>query len=243
VLFVAGTMAILIEGLICAVLIVPVFTLLGGVAGLITGAVCRRIGSAQHMLIGVAVLPLVLAPLELGVSLPHRVGVVERTVLVGAHAPDVWSRIVNTGPIAAERVGGAWIFRIGVPVPRAGITRETPQGFVRRVTMAKNVYFDELITDWQPPHRLRWVYRFYEDSFPPTALDDHVRLGGEYFDMLDTSYSLAETDAGTQVKVRMTYRVSTRFNWYADPLARFLLGNMAEGNLRYYASPADSPEG
>ena len=41
VLFIVGTLLIMIEGLICAILIVPLFGMLGGLAGLVMGLICR----------------------------------------------------------------------------------------------------------------------------------------------------------------------------------------------------------
>ena len=63
-----------------------------------------------------------------------------------------------------------------------------------------------------------------------------MRIGGHYFDLVDTSYTLTPVSEGTELKVRMSYRVSTQFNWYADPLARLLLGDVAQVNLEYYAA-------
>ena len=34
--------------------------------------------------------------------------------------------------------------------------------------------------------------------------------------------------------LRMSYRISTNFNWYARPVMRFLLGDLAERNVEYY---------
>lgn len=238
VLFVLGTMLIMIEGLICAVLIVPVFATFGALGGLIMGVVCRVTKWPKQIVMSLGVLPLALAPLEAQLSIPYRTGVVERVVQVDAKREEIWEQIVDTGAIRAEEVERAWIFRIGVPLPLAGVTRQTAEGPVRRVTMGKRVYFDERITDWDRPRYLRWVYRFHEDSFPPNALDDHVRIGGHYFDVLDTSYTLTPVGNRTELKLRMSYRVSTQFNWYADPVARVLLGNMAEVNVGYYAARA-----
>jgi hypothetical protein len=242
VLFVCGTLVIMIEGLICAVLIVPVFAVFGSIGGLIMGAVCRATKWPKHMVMSLAVLPLVLAPLEAQLPTPRRIEVVERTLQVNAKPEQIWSRIVDTGAIRPEELAHGWIFRIGVPLPLAGATRQTHEGRIRRVTMGKDIYFDELITDWDQPRYLRWVYRYYEDSFPPHALDDHVKIGGHYFDLLETTYVLAPAGAGTELKVRIAYRVSTQFNWYAVPLARALLGNMAEVNLEYYAKRASRSE-
>ena len=48
-LFVVGTLALSIEGLVCCILAVPLFSLLGGIGGLLTGALCvaKRNGRAN----------------------------------------------------------------------------------------------------------------------------------------------------------------------------------------------------
>ncbi|MEJ0086617.1 MAG: hypothetical protein WDO72_13095 [Pseudomonadota bacterium] len=38
----------------------------------------------------------------------------------------------------------------------------------------------------------------------------------------------------------MNYRVSTRFNWYAGPVADLLIGNFEENILRFYARRAEA---
>ena len=235
-LFVCGTLLIMIEGLICAILIVPLFSLFGAIGGLIMGVVCRVTKWPKQTLMSFAALPLVLGWVEADVALPHQWGAVERVIVVDAMPEAVWKQILHAGDVQADKVERAWAFRIGVPAPVAGVTRRTPAGPVRRVTMGKRVYFDEIITDWQEPRFVRWTYRFYEDSVPPDALDDHVMIGGHYFDLIDTSYTLTPLADRTEIKVRISYRVSTQFNWYADALAQLLLGNVAEVNLGYYAS-------
>ncbi len=234
VLFVAGTILVLIEGLICAVIVVPLFAVIGGAAGLIMGAVCRVTNWPKQVLLSIGVLPFLLGAVETGLPLPVRTGTIERTVLVGATPSEIWRQILNAENIRPAELDHAWIFRIGVPLPLAGVTRDTADGAVRRVTMGKNVYFDEMVTESREPSFMRWVYRFHEDSFPPYALDEHVVIGGHYFDLIDTAYSLTPKGAQTELKVRMRYRVSTQFNWYADPVARMLLGNMEEANLNFY---------
>ena len=97
-----------------------------------------------------------------------------------------------------------------------------------------------LPTAWDEHRRLRWSYRYYDDSFPRYALDEHVVIGGTYFDVKETSYSLVPRDASTELTGRMTYRVSTRFNWYAVPVARFLMENLLESNLAYYRRRSES---
>jgi hypothetical protein len=107
--------------------------------------------------------------------------------------------------------------------------------------MGKGIQFDQVATDWECYRRVRWHYRFTPQSFPPRALDDHVRIGGEYFDLLDTEYSmLAVGNRLTILRVSISYRVSTRFNWYAQPIAELFVGNFEETALRFYARRAEA---
>ena len=101
--------------------------------------------------------------------------------------------------------------------------------------MGKSIHFDQVATDWEENRYVRWRYRFYEDSFPPNALDDHVKIGGYYFNILDTEYILTPKSLqSTELKIRMHYRVSTQFNWYADSVAQLLIGNFEEVILDFY---------
>ena len=83
-LFVLGTLAILIEGLICAILAVPLFGILGGIAGVLMGIVCRRTIWAKQTVFCLAALPLVLGGIEQHWPLPQDTSVIERTRLVAA---------------------------------------------------------------------------------------------------------------------------------------------------------------
>ena len=68
-----------------------------------------------------------------------------------------------------------------------------------------------------------------------------MRIGGEYFDVLAAEYSLRSiADGRTSLRVTMSYRVSTRFNWYAQPLAKLIVGNFEETALRFYARRAEA---
>lgn len=240
-LFVVGSLMILIEGIICAVVIVPLFCLLGVAGGLIMGAICRATDWPKQTLGVFAVLPLVLGAFEHRIALPERVDTIERTVFVAAPPARVWGEIWNARDIKASEVERGFIYRIGVPMPLAGITRMTPDGPVRTITMGKGIRFDQLAVAWEPERFVDYRYRFAPDSFPPHALDDHVTIGGRYFDLRATSYTLVPRGEGTELRVAMGYRVSTRFNWYAAPLARLLIGNFEETVLEFYRHRAEAP--
>jgi hypothetical protein len=159
---------------------------------------------------------------------------------VAATPEKVWAQLTVARNIRPDEIGTAWMYRIGVPLPSSAVTELADGTEVRHITMGKGIHFEQIAADWQPNHRVRWLYRFASDSFPAGALDDHVRIGGEYFDVIDTEYELLGVGTGTELRVRMKYRVSTSFNWYTRPIAEFLVGNFEEAALRFYAHRAES---
>lgn len=239
-LFVLGTFIIMIEGLICVILAAPLFALLGGFAGLAMGAVCRWTRWPRRTIYGVAALPLLLGALEQQLPLPQDIHSVERAHVVSAPAERIWQQLTVAENIQSNEIGGAWMYRIGVPLPESAVTELVDGETVRHITMGKGIHFDQVAADWKPNERVVWLYRFSRDSFPPRALDDHVRIGEAHFDVLDTEYTLRKVSTGTELRVRMRYRVSTSFNWYARPLAELLIGNFEQAALRFYAHRAEA---
>jgi hypothetical protein len=72
-LFVMGTLLILIEGIICAIVAVPLFALLGGIGGLLAGVACRSMLKPRGVLYCAAALPLLLGAVEHRIPLPDAV--------------------------------------------------------------------------------------------------------------------------------------------------------------------------
>jgi uncharacterized protein YndB with AHSA1/START domain len=237
-LFVLGTMLIMLEGLICGILAMPMFATIGGVAGLLAGLVFRWIRWPRSTLYGVAAAPVVLGWFAQFTPLPDSVQMVERSVVIAAPPERVWPHLLQATQIQSNELGDALMYRIGVPLPLSAATEQQGNALVRHIRMGKNVHFDQVADEWQPGKHVRWTYRFAQDSFPAGALDDHVRIGGDYFDIIDTEYTLTPTANGTRLTAQMRYRVSTHFNWYAKPVAEILVRNFEEAALAFYAHRA-----
>jgi hypothetical protein len=242
-LYVTGALVIDIEGLICAILIVPLFAFVGGLGGLAMGAICRATNWPRPTIVScIAVLPFVFGSFEPQLSRDHRERVQDRELFVAAPPSAVWRELVDTRDIRRDEVDAAWMYRIGVPVPSAGAGAVREGEHLRHITMGKGIRFEQVATEWRPNERVTWAHRFAPDSFPAGALDDHVRIGGEYFDVGETTYTLRPDGSGTRLSVRMRYRVSTHFNWYAGPVADFLVGDFAARILDFYARRAQSSQ-
>lgn len=242
-LFVVGTFMFMLEGLICVIIAAPLFALLGSVAGLLAGAACRLTRRwMQPTVYCLTALPLVLGSVENKLPVPREISTVERSITIAAPPADVWAQLTTAPGIRPEEVADGLTYRIGVPLPQSAVTSVDAGGeVVRHIRMGKGIQFDQVAADWEPGRRVRWVNRFTPDSFPPRALDDHVRIGGEYFDVIDVEYALQPGTGGTtSLHVAISYRVSTRFNWYSGRVAELLVGNFEGTVLRFYARRAET---
>jgi len=237
--YILGTLLIYIEGWICAIVIFPLFALIGGLAGLAMGAVCRLTNWPRPAIVSsLAILPLITGAFEQRLPLPNGERSQECTIFVPAQPTQVWRQLIDARAIRPAEIDDAWMYRIGVPLPVEGAGDERNGEHLRHFVMGKGIHFDQVAIEWRPEHAVTWSNRFAPDSFPPQALDDHVRIGGHYFDLGATRYSLTPQPGGTLLRVHMEYRVSTRFNWYAAPVADFLVGNLEKTLLRFYARRA-----
>jgi hypothetical protein len=71
----------------------------------------------------------------------------------------------------------------------------------------------ETVTDWVPERRLRFTIAAQTDSIPASTLDEHVTIGGPYFDVLSGRYDIrAAPNGGVVLDLTSELRVSTHFN-------------------------------
>ena len=89
--------------------------------------------------------------------------------------------------------------------------------------------FRETVIDWVPHRRLSFTIAV--DSIPTKTLDQHVTVGGEYFDVLDGTYEIVPISA-KEVELRLwsTHRLSTHFNGYASLWTDFVMRQI-QGNI------------
>lgn len=239
-LFVGGTAVALIEGSICIAMALPLFLIMGSLGGMVMGFICRTVENSGRTLYSIAALPLLLAAAEHLYTPQDGFATIERQVQIAAPVERVWQLINYPTDIQPEELAGGLAYRIGVPYPIEARTLEPRVGGMRKLIWQRGISFDEQITDWQEQRYIAWTYHFRPDSFPPGSMDDHVRIGGEYFDLKDTSYRLTPNEGGTRLEVRVTFRATTAFNWYAIPVARFMIGDTAETILGFYQHRAEA---
>ena len=238
--FVTGTAVLMIEGSICIAMALPLFLLISSIGGVTMWAVLKWYRPSASAMSVLLVLPLLLGVWERDRPLPNRVRTSDASVRIDAPPEAIWALINRAEAIRPSEMSDGLAYRIGVPYPQSAHTVETPQGRVRKLRWDKGVSFDEPIQAWEENRYVRWTYSFLPGTIPPDALDEHVVIGGKYFDLLDTSYRLTPAGQGTRLDIHVTYRVSTNFNWYADLWGKLLVDDAAGTILQFYKRRAEA---
>ncbi|WP_254451825.1 SRPBCC family protein [Duganella vulcania] len=232
--FVGGTALLLIEGSICIVMALPIFMISASLGGLLGLVLIRNVKFKSSSMNALLMLPLLSGYAETHVALPQQISQSTETIHIAARPEVVWGLINHAVDIQPAEMSGGLAYMIGVPYPIEAVTQPGAAGRVRKLRWDKDVRFDEPITAWEENRYIKWTYDFKPDSFPAGALDDHVLIGGRYFDLVDTSYRLQPEAGGTRLDIVVSYRVSTNFNWYAAWWGRVLVDDSANAILRFY---------
>jgi hypothetical protein len=116
---------------------------------------------------------------------------------------------------------------LGFPRPLEAKLVGEGLGAVRYATFEKGVLFVETINEWDEPHRLSFSIRADTKNIPPTTFDEHVIVGGRYFDVLSGTYLIEDIGKDDVVlHLSSSQRLSTRFNFYSHFWTEYLMADL-----------------
>ncbi len=229
-LYLGCALALVWEGIICVVILLPLILILSSFGGLLAG-IAHRIFKADigrnYCVIAVVLFPFLASPLEQLRSANSEIRTVNTQIRIHASVAAVWNQI-KTVPLISEREQSfSFSHLMGFPRPLEAKLVGEGVGAVRYATFEHGVLFVETISEWDEPHRLSFSIRADTAHIPPTTFDEHVTIGGKYFDVLRGSYRI-EPVGGGDVILYLTsqQRLSTRFNFYTHFWTGYLMADL-----------------
>lgn len=232
ILALAVSLALAWEGLICIFLWFPLYVALSLLGGVLAGAIAdARRGSGKNgsgaALPCIALLPYLAGPIEARFGRAEEIRTIENVIRVDATPEQVWKQIERVPRFAEEEHHFALSHWIGFPRPLEATLSHEGVGGVRHATFEGNVLFIETVTHWDPPRKLTFSIHADAETIPPHTLDQHVTVGGPYFDVLEGEYELEPlADGGVLLHLRSRHRVSTHFNFYATLWTDFIMSDV-----------------
>lgn len=200
------------EGIICLVIIVGPFLILGSLGAFIYRLIkLKSNGDNSKKLYISLTIPLLILAIESFVIPNDYYGTVTTKTLINTDKETVWKNIKNV----KHEIKPHFIHKIGIPKPLNGELNFEGVGAIRSITWEKGLKFKEQITKWDEGNGFEYNIIVNPDDIPPNTLDEHVMIGGKYFDAVKGSYSIRTINNATQeVTLTSTYRITSTVNFY-----------------------------
>jgi hypothetical protein len=232
------------EGIICVLLWLPLILVLSSIGGLLAGFLRLLFPSDRtknYCLAVVSLLPFLAAPLESLKQHAAEVRTVNTSIEIEAPADKVWEEIRSVPRIREDEHSFAVSHLLGFPRPVEAVLEGEGIGAVRYARFEGGVLFVERVTEWIEGKRLSFDIHADSKNIPPTTFDEHVTVGGPYFDVLRGSYTIQEQSSGRVVlHLSSEQRLSTGFNFYSRLWTEALMSDLQTYILRIIKQRAEN---
>lgn len=225
--FLLGLSLLLLEGMVCIVLILPVFFIAAILGGLAMSMVNNRyLSKAKTTLHSFLVLPFLLNPVEAQLPNDPHMGMVKSSVVIEAKAEDIFNQLTHVRKIQKGELGFSFMHWIGLPRPIEASMNDIGVGAIRTSKWEMGVQFKERITRWEKGKRLHYEFIIPKGSIPREALDRHVELGGDYFTVLHGGYDIQAIGKGRcRLTLNTVYKNKSHLNLFGRIWAYWVLND------------------
>lgn len=221
------------EAPFCALIAMPILWPLTILGGILTVLLVRRSTGGRTYLSAVVLLPYAAAPLEQSLDLPEEILTVGNVIEIDATREEVWERIASVPAISPEELSWSWVHALGFPKPIAAVLEGEGVGAVRIATFEREVSFFERVAEWEPGRSIGFSIDADPQFVPANAFDQHVIVGGRFYDVLDGRYEIGERDGGGVVlHLSSRHRLNTHLgryaSWWSGKIMDEIQGNILE---------------
>lgn len=213
------------ETLICVVMLLPLYLPLASLGGYIVGYIRNKniIKSGSHGALSLALLPLLIMPVESAYVTPTIRHAEVDSIVIDAPIEQVWQSLPNIHNIKQDELKWTFSHFIGLPKPQSSVIGALKIGALRKSSWEKGIYFQERITQIKPNKLLAYDVLVDQQSMKIANLDTHITVGDQYFDIENGHYALEDLDGKTRLTIMTGYRMTTNVNWYGQLWANFVM--------------------
>lgn len=212
------------DGMICLIVIVAPFLVLGTLGAFLYRLFKLKLKGKGSSLYASLLLPLIVFMIEENIQPTNEFHTVLSTIEVESDRSNVWKNIKNVESIESEEIETHFVHVIGIPKPLNGALDKEGVGGVRSIVWEKGIKFEEKIRTWNEGYGFSYDINVDPNSIPPRTLDEHVMIGGKYFDVVAGSYNIVPKGSNRcLVELSCTYRITTNFNFYSKVWADYII--------------------
>lgn len=231
------------EGIICALMAIPVFVLMALIGGFIGIKAFKR--TKSHLKISILILlPIILAPIENKLGLSEKVFQEKTSIIIKGTDTEIWNNITRVYHIQKEENQNSLFQIMGFPRPLEATLDTIAIGGTRIAKFERGLFFTETVTRIKNKEVLEFSIVADPESIPPKALDEHILVGGNYFDVLNGRYEIHKTNQPEtyQIDLSSEFKLSTNFNFYSGFWSKLIMKDIQENILTVLKNRVESIE-
>lgn len=223
-IFLILTLAFALEGWACWLMILPLFLIVASIGGLIGGYLKLKKKDNKTYISILMLSPLFISPVEnLIGAIP---GTYEAYTYIDIQAPagKIWSNVTRVREIPENQDKG-WLTRsLGFPRPVKAELNFEGVGAYREAVFTNGLVFHETVSEYIDRKKMVFSIKAYPYEIPSTTMDEHVVIGGKYFDVLNGTYELEKLNETTyRLHLYSRFKLTTTFNFYAGWWAKWIM--------------------
>lgn len=241
-IFLAFTLILSWEGWACWVMLLPLFLLAASIGGLIGAYLKIRKYEKKMYLSLLTLIPFCLSPIEQSIgAIP---GTYEAYTYIDIHAPAqvIWNNVTRVREIKKEQDHGWLTNFLGFPRPVRAELNFNGVGAYRKAVFTGGLVFHETVTAYQDQQKMDFTIQANPHEIPSTTMDEHIVIGGQYFDVLNGRYQLEQKNDSTyRLHLTSHFKLSTTFNFYASWWARWIMQDIQQNILQVEKIRSENP--
>ena len=232
-IFFIATIALSWEGWICWIMVLPLFLFAASIGGLVAGYIKMSSRDGKALVSILALSPLMVAPLENMIgSIP---GTYEAYTCIDIRStPDrIWDNVTRVSEIP-ESMDKGWLTRsMGFPRPVKAELDFLGVGAKREAVFTNGLVFHETVTEYEDKRKMVFDIKADPHEIPATTMDEHIVIGGKFFDVLNGTYELEKLgEEKYRLHLYSRFKLNTTFNFYAGWWARLIMKDIQDNILQ-----------
>jgi hypothetical protein len=230
--FVAVTILFQIEGWACWIMITPLFLVFSSLGGLFGGYLKSKKRDKLNISL-VILLPFLIAPIERSINTQKQVFKTFTSIRIHSTKEKIWSNVTSVRKIESNEKHPELTKFLGFPMPVEAVLDKKEVGGFREAIFERGLIFNETVTDYSEFNKMSFEIKANTYDIPSTTLDEHILIGGEYFDMLNGTYVLKKISENEyDLILYSNFSLNTTFNFYAGLWGKWIMKDIQNNILQ-----------
>ncbi|GAQ47737.1 hypothetical protein FPN187_contig00011-0027 [Flavobacterium psychrophilum] len=231
ILVIALTIVIGLEGWACWIMISPLFLIFASIGGLIAGHFKNKKNENLNISI-LVLLPFLIGPIENAIPRNAKTYTTYTSIEINSDAQTIWNNVTSVKEIKSNEDNSKLISWLGFPKPIKAELDTLAVGGYRKAIFQKGLIFNETVTKYENLKLMEFQIKANTYEIPSTTLDEHILIGGEYFDMLNGTYKLKKISTNKyNLILYSNFSMKTTFNSYASIWGNWIMKDIQNNIL------------